>query len=264
MSQIDWFIARPSRRLGWPRGRRLRVPILMYHRLTSHPDPHPCSMVAGRFRSQLKILHALGYRTVSPRDIARAFRSGSPLPARPISITFDDGYVDTLTVALPILKEFGFTAACFVVADRVGQFSDWTAAVSLMGWPEIREWLAAGMEVGSHSRTHRDLTLLSAVELQDEVIGSRKLLEDRLGCAIPTFAYPFTFQGPREREAVEAAGYEAACAGVQPHDSVFALARVEAASDSLSWFLAQLLPVYPELHHLYVLARRRARAWLTS
>jgi peptidoglycan/xylan/chitin deacetylase (PgdA/CDA1 family) len=240
------------------------MPILMYHRLTIRPDPHPCNMVAGRFRTQLKILRALGYRTVSPRDIARALRSGSPLPARAISITFDDGYVDTFTVALPILKEFGFTAVCYVVADRVGQFSDWTTAASLMGWPEICEWMAAGMEVGSHSRTHRDLTLLPTVELQNEVAGSRKLLEDRLGCAVPTFAYPFTVQGPRERDAVEAAGYEAACAGVQPHDSIFALARAEAAPNSLSWFLAQLLPVYPELHQRYVLARRRARAWFVS
>jgi peptidoglycan/xylan/chitin deacetylase (PgdA/CDA1 family) len=250
-----------SRRLRWPDGRRLRVPILMYHRLTSQPDPHPFSMVVGRFRNQLKILRALGYRTVSPHDIARALRSGTPLPARAISITFDDGYVDTFTVALPILKEFGFTAVCNVVADRVGQFSDWTEPASLMSWPQIREWLAAGMEVGSHSQTHRDLTVLPAVELQNEVAGSRKRLEDQLGSAVPTFAYPFTVHGPREREAVADAGYEAACAGVKLHDSIFALARVEVASNSLSWVLAQLLPVYPELHHLYVLARRRA-PWL--
>jgi len=250
-----------SRRLGWPGGRRLRIPSLMYHRLTSHPDPHPCSMVLGQFRSQLKILRALGYRTVSPRDIARALRGGSPLPTRAISITFDDGYVDTFTAALPILKEFGFTAVCYVVADRVGQLSDWTEPAPLMGWPEIREWLAAGMEVGSHSRTHRDLTVLSAVELQDEVAGSRKLLEDRLGSTVPTFAYPFTVHGPREREAVEAAGYEAGCAGVKLHDSIFALSRVEVAANSLSWFLIQLFAVYPELHHLYVLSRRRA-PWL--
>jgi peptidoglycan/xylan/chitin deacetylase (PgdA/CDA1 family) len=218
-------------------------------------------MVIGQFRSQLKILRALGYRTVSPREIARALRSGSPLPVRAISITFDDGYLDTFTVALPILKEFGFTAACYVVADRVGQLSDWTEPASLMGWPEIREWLAAGMEVGSHSRTHRDLTVLPTVELQDEIAGSRKRLEDRLGSTVPTFAYPFTVHGPREREAVEVAGYEAACAGVKLHDSIFALARVEVAANSLGWFLAQLLPVYPELHQLYVLARRRA-PWL--
>jgi len=248
---------RTTRPLAWREMWGVLAPILMYHRVGLERDAHNCSTVAARFRSRLRMLRALGYRSVSPRELATALQSRSPLPPRSIAITFDDGYRDTLTLALPILKEFGFTAVCYIVTDRVGQTSDWTEPAPLMGWSEIREWVAAGMEIGSHSRTHRDLPALSTVELQDEVLGSRKKLEDRLGSPVQTFAYPRNIHGPRECDAVEAAGYDAACAGPAFHDSVFALARV-AAEHGFSRFVLQLLPVYPELHRLYRRARRRA------
>jgi peptidoglycan/xylan/chitin deacetylase (PgdA/CDA1 family) len=223
----------------------------MYHRLTLRPDDHPYSLVAARFRSQLKILRTLGYRSVSPVEIARAARSETPLPRRSVAITFDDGYRDTLTLALPILREFGFTAVCYLVADRVGKASDWTDPAPLMGWSEARAWLDAGMEIGSHSLTHPDLTRVSLTELRREVESSRALLEDRLGRPAPTFAYPFNRLGPRELEAVAGAGYEAACAGPDIHDSLFALTRVGGDAESVAWFLARLLPVYPALRSFY-------------
>jgi peptidoglycan/xylan/chitin deacetylase (PgdA/CDA1 family) len=168
-----------------------------------------------------------------------------------VAITFDDGYRDTLTVALPMLLEFRFMAVCYLVAGRVGGFSDWTDPAPLMDWPEAKAWLAAGMELGSHSLTHRDLTVLDAAELRHEIEDSRTLLEGRLGCVAPTFAYPFNRLGARELEAVRAAGYESACAGLDLHGSVYALTRVDAHRESLTWFLAQLWPFYPELRHLY-------------
>jgi peptidoglycan/xylan/chitin deacetylase (PgdA/CDA1 family) len=242
-----------SQRPHWPDAvrRRTRVPILMYHRLTVRPEPHPFSLVAARFRRQLAVLRALGYRSVSPTDIARATVGELRLARRSIAITFDDGYLDTLTVALPLLREFGFTAVCYVVLERVGRSSDWTAPAPLMDWADLRRWLAEGMAIGSHSRSHRDLTLLSAAELREEVEGSRAGLEDRLGVAVPSFAYPFNRCGARELDAVRTAGYAAGCAGPELRRSVFGLTRVAGACDSLGWFLLQLLPSYPELRHLY-------------
>ncbi len=244
---------RRSQRPHWPEGagRRARVPILMYHRLTAQPEPHPFSLVAARFRRQLAVLRALGYRSVSPTDVAQATLGELRLPPRSIAITFDDGYLDTLTVALPLLREFGFTAVCYVVLERVGRSSDWTTPAPLMDWADLRRWLAEGMAIGSHSRSHRDLTLLSAPELRAEVEGSRAGLEDRLGVAVPSFAYPFNRCGARELDAVRAAGYAAGCAGPELRRSVFGLTRVAGACDSLGWFLLQLLPRYPELRHLY-------------
>jgi peptidoglycan/xylan/chitin deacetylase (PgdA/CDA1 family) len=230
----------------------------MYHRVTVHADAHPCSIDVERFRQQLALLRALGYRAVSPVEVAEAIRSGVPLPGRPIAITFDDGYLDTLAVALPLLRRFGFSATCYLVADRVGRTCDWTERAPLMGWAEARAWVEAGMGVGSHSLTHRDLTTLSPAGVRAEIATSRARLEDHLGVPVPSFAYPFNRLGPRELEAVAEAGYRAACAGPELHASVFALPRVSGASPSRSWFALQLLPRYPELRHLYrrVVVRR--------
>jgi peptidoglycan/xylan/chitin deacetylase (PgdA/CDA1 family) len=224
----------------------------MYHRLTVESEPHPFSLAAERFRTQLRLLRALGYHSVSPNQIARAVRDGCPLPRRAVAITFDDGYRDTLTIALPILRQFGFTAVCYLVEDRVGRVSDWTDPAPLMGWSEVEAWLSAGMEIGSHSRTHRDLTRLESAELRQEVEGSRARLEDRLGRGVSTFVYPFNRFRRRELDLVVAAGYESACAGPEIHDSIFALTRVRADGDSLARFFARLLPLYPELRHVYL------------
>jgi peptidoglycan/xylan/chitin deacetylase (PgdA/CDA1 family) len=178
-----------------------------------------------------------------------------------VAITFDDGYLDTLTLALPLLLEYGFTAACYIVTERVGLTSDWTDSAPLMDWPEIRIWLAGGMEVGSHSLSHRALPGLPAHELREEVQASRARLEDRLGLAIHSFAYPFNRVGRREMEAVRAAGYTAGCAGPEISGSVLALTRVGASTGPLARFLVQLLPVYPELRHFgRSVTLRRAQA----
>ena len=249
---------------GWRR-RPCRVPILLYHRVTPRPSGQPHSLAASRFRAHLALLRALRFRSVLPAALADGVRRRVPLPARMVAITLDDGYLDTLTVALPLLQEFGFSATCYLVADRVGRTSDWTDPTPLMGWGEVREWLAAGMAVGSHTLSHRDLTRLAPVALRAEVADSKARIEDRLGIAVGSFAYPFNRCGQRELEAVARAGYTAGCAGPELSDSLFALARLT-VRDSLTWLSFLLVPAYPELRHLYLAAtgrdqvRRRATA----
>ena len=230
--------------------RACRAPILMYHRLTSRTSVHPYSLKVGRFRRQMSLLRALGYRSVSPLDVANAMLHRTPLPPRAVAITLDDGYLDTFVAALPILLEFGFTATCYLVADRVGGNSDWTLPAPLMDWSDVREWLAAGMAIGSHALTHRNLTQLPPEQLLMEVSVSKARLEEKLGIPVESLAYPFNRVGPREMRAVEMAGYRAACAGPELRDSVFALTRLNIASDSLSWFLCKIVPLYPEARHL--------------
>jgi peptidoglycan/xylan/chitin deacetylase (PgdA/CDA1 family) len=223
-----------------------QAPILMYHRLTEETGSHPCSLAVARFRSQLALLRALGYRSVPPRALA-----GGRRDRRVIAITFDDGYLDTLTAALPLLIEFGFRATCYVVADAVGRTSDWTAPAPLMDWPGLRAWLGAGMEVGAHTRTHPDLTRLADGPLRDEVAGARTRLEDRLGAPVRSFAYPFNRLDARAIEAVAAAGYTDGVAGPEVHGSPWALCRMDAARGSWSRFGLRLWPRYPALRGLY-------------
>jgi peptidoglycan/xylan/chitin deacetylase (PgdA/CDA1 family) len=223
----------------------------MYHRLTARTGVHPCSLAKARFRAQLRLLRALGYRSVSTLAVAAHVASGARLPARSVAITFDDGYLDTVTEALPVLLELGFTATCYVVAGRVGGVSQWTDPAPLAGWREIDPWLRAGMEVGAHSVTHPDLTALSDAALREEVAGAKTRLEDRLGIPVRSFAYPFNRVDGRVLVAVAKAGYEAACAGPEVRHSPHALSRVNGALDSWGWFGLQLLPPYLPLRAAY-------------
>src|SRR5262249_41585587 len=209
---------------------------------------HPYSLAVARFRAQLVRLRRLGYRSVSPLDVAAR---GCPAPGRGVAITFDDGYLDTLALALPLLLEFGFTAAGYVVSGAPGGLAKWTTPAPLMDWGEIREWLAAGMDIGSHSASHADLTTLGTEQLGDEVGRSKAVLEDRLGVPVRSFAYPFNRVTRAALDAVAEAGYDAGCAGAEIHRSPHALTRVDTAHDSALWFALQLRPDYPGLRSIY-------------
>jgi peptidoglycan/xylan/chitin deacetylase (PgdA/CDA1 family) len=227
------------------------APILMYHALTPRSGLHPVSLSVARFRQQLGLLRRLGYRSVSPVAIADALRGGPSPGWRAVAITFDDGYLDTLTVALPLLVEHGFTATCYVVTGTVGRTSEWTEPAPLMGWDGMRAWLDAGMEIGAHSVTHPDLTRLNDRRLAEEVSGARQQLEDRLGIPIASFAYPYNVHDERTDAAVAAAGYRAACAGVHRSGSPLALFRADGARESWARFALQLTPAYPALRAVY-------------
>lgn len=235
-------------------------PVFMYHRVTARTGTHPCSVAVDRFRAQLRLLRALGYRSVSPLAVAAHVARETRLPARSVTITFDDGYLDTFTDALPVLVELGFTATCYVVAGGIGGVSHWTDLAPLMGRREIDGWLRAGMEVGAHSVTHPDLTTLSDTALREEVAGAKARLEDRLGIPVRSFAYPFNRVDARALAAVAQGGYEAACAGPERRHSRHALSRMDGARNSLGRFGLQLLPTYLTLRRLYraVIPRQEA------
>jgi peptidoglycan/xylan/chitin deacetylase (PgdA/CDA1 family) len=241
-------------------------PVLMYHRLTTRTGEHPCSLAAGRFRGQLALLRRLGYRSVSPVAMARWLARGEASPRRVVAITFDDGYLDTLTVALPLLQTFGFTATCYAVSGAVGGRSGWTEPAPLMDWPAMRAWVAAGMAIGSHSETHPDLRGLDPRRLERELAGSRARLEDGLGVPIESFAYPYNRLDAAAVRAVAAAGYAAGAAGVEIWRSPHALCRTDAAHDSPWWFRVQLRPAHVALHAGYrtVVPRRGAPAAVAS
>jgi peptidoglycan/xylan/chitin deacetylase (PgdA/CDA1 family) len=132
-------------------------------------------------------------------------RGQSDAPA--VALTFDDGFENFATHAAPLLTAHGLPATVFVVTDRVGQTNDWngTAAgvpiLPLLNWPALERLAAAGIAVGAHTRTHRDLTALDAAAMEDEIAGSAECLRRRMGVAPQAFAYPYG----RVSEAVSAA-----------------------------------------------------------
>jgi peptidoglycan/xylan/chitin deacetylase (PgdA/CDA1 family) len=236
-----------------------QTPVLMYHRLTDRSGNHPLSVATLRFRRQLALLRRLGYTSIAPGVIAGWLRGGPAPPPRSVVLTFDDGYLDTLTVALPLLQEFGFTATCYLVAGAIGRSSAWTAPAPLMDWGGVRAWLAGGMAVGAHTVRHADLTTLGPRAAREEIAESRARIEDRLGIPVRSFAYPYNRLNPRALATVAEAGYTDAVAGVEARAVPHAITRVDGARDWARFGLG-LLPAYPALRSLYrtVVPRRAA------
>lgn len=137
--------------------RRVRVPVLMYHYISVPPrgsDKYrlDLSVTPRNFRLQMQWLRANGYTPIRPEQYVGALLWGEPLPARPILLTFDDGYADAYMYAYPILREFGFTGTFFVVTDWLDQ-----GRPGYLTWSQAGEMAANGMAIHSHSRDHQDM-----------------------------------------------------------------------------------------------------------
>lgn len=146
----------------------------------------------------------------SSADWVKWLRAGKGLPDKPVLLTFDDGYEDIVEHALPVLRRYGFGAAVFIVTGRVGGTNTWdeaqgSATLRLMTAEQIRYWATQGIEFGAHSRTHADLTTLSADQLENEIVGSRDDLAKILGAPVTSFAYPFGSYNPAIYERVQSA-----------------------------------------------------------
>jgi peptidoglycan/xylan/chitin deacetylase (PgdA/CDA1 family) len=157
--------------------------------------------------------------------------------ATTIAITFDDGFRDVFEHALPVLRAVKFTAIQFLVADFIGKPSEWQAPSGeipgqLMDREEVKEWLAAGNQIGSHTLRHPFLTKIPLADAKEEITASKKKLEDWFGVPIEHFCYPFGDWNAEIRNTVEAAGYLSACttiAGVNTKETdPFALRRFTA------------------------------------
>lgn len=198
------------------------IKVLSYHWVSEFPGDRLRAWGATpeQFESQMRYLAEEGYRTVSLRHVVDVVRGIRPATHKTVALTFDDGYSDFLRHALPVLNRHGFSGTLFLVADHVGGTNAWDArhgdpSRALMGWSEAAELQAMGMEIGSHGRTHRFLPGLPAAELEDEIHGSKSILEDRLGRPVRFFSYPHGLHDGRCVALVASAGYEGACADIR-------------------------------------------------
>lgn len=230
-----------------------RLPILMYHRVapTGSPQTDRWRVTPEAFEEQLRYLQDAGVYSVTLEDWRIAMATRTPLPGRAVLITFDDGYLDFLTYAWPLLKRYGFTATVFLAVDHVGQSNRWDQVygedIPLLGWQEIKQLQAEGVEFGSHSASHRSLISLSFEEVVREAARSRTILEQELGNPIRAFAYPYGDFDPVVEHLIGACGYVFGLS-CQPgrscfQDSLLALPRIDIeGSDSLQEFVVKFSP----------------------
>jgi GT2 family glycosyltransferase/peptidoglycan/xylan/chitin deacetylase (PgdA/CDA1 family) len=185
----------------------MRVPALLYHRVgppvsNSYPG---LSISVRRFERQMRWLIDRGYAAIAPSDWLAWRIEGKSLPPKPILITFDDAYADTAEYAFPILKRYGLRAATYVVTGYIGATNVWDQArgyapLKLMSAEEIKRWCNEGIEFGSHSRSHPDLTAIGAEKFQEEIAGSVEDLQRIIGVRPASFAYPHGRCNPAVRD----------------------------------------------------------------
>ncbi len=192
------------------------LPILCYHNVAPSPKDARFKLLyvsPDRFERQLWSLRRLGLRGVSMGEGIARLRNATARGC--VAFTFDDGYADALATAAPLMKRYGFAATCYVVSDAVGTYNRWDAEYlgerkPLMSREQLEQWLAAGMEVGSHSCSHPRLPRLPQGALEYEIAESRAALHRMLGVPIEHFAYPFGHFTDRIVELVRHAGYSSA------------------------------------------------------
>lgn len=193
------------------------IPILTYHHTEQAPPKgfpmRSLWVTPSSFSAQMHWLSRLGYRGLAMSELMPFLRGEKK--GKVVGITLDDGYQSNVSHALPILKQHGFSATCYVVSGRLGQHNEWDAALgmakaALMSGEEMRAWVDAGMEVGSHTCSHADLNQLSLAEARHELLQSKNDLEKLLQKPVTQFCYPYGHFSPEHEALVSQAGYEAA------------------------------------------------------
>jgi peptidoglycan/xylan/chitin deacetylase (PgdA/CDA1 family) len=183
-----------------------RIPILVYHYIRVNPDPRDSlgfglSVTPANFAAQMDWLAQNGYHPVTTSDLVAYINGTRGLPSRPIVITFDDGYADFYTAAIPILRSHDFTAVSYVVSGFMGRGGYMTAS-------QVLSAQGAGFEIGAHTVDHVNLTTQSSDGLRYQLVASKEALERLLKRPVTSFCYPYGKFGPRETAAVAAAGYQ--------------------------------------------------------
>jgi peptidoglycan/xylan/chitin deacetylase (PgdA/CDA1 family) len=241
------------------------VRILYYHRIDPAEDHISC-LSPERFAAQMNYLAGKGYWVFPLDEIPVYLRQGTPFPPKSVVLTFDDGFKDNYTYAYPILANLRFRATIFLVGGYIGGqelpvLTRYKRRCLPLSWTEIEEMSKNRISFGAHSLTHPQLTRLAPTEVQREVLGSKKLIEDRLGKEVKFFCYPRGDFDDRVKAIVAKAGFSGACT-IRPgatslRSDLFALPRVYISrDDTLDDFRKKLNGAYDALH-------KGRQMWLT-
>jgi peptidoglycan/xylan/chitin deacetylase (PgdA/CDA1 family) len=183
----------------------LNVPILTYHYIRVNPDRYDrlgfaLSVTPSDFAAQMDWLAVNGYHPITTEDLYGYLQGARGLPSKPVILTFDDGYADFFTTALPILLSHDFRAEEYVVSGFVGQAGYMSAA-------QVKEADRSGIEIGSHTVSHANLATVSTGASWAQITQSKAFLEQLIGHPVVSFCYPSGKFSSAVASQVAAAGY---------------------------------------------------------
>ena len=230
----------------------------MYHSIAQSTNPKfkQFAVPPALFAEHMTYLRQHSYTPINVTQLVRMLSQESfALPERPVVLTFDDGFADFYTNALPVLQQCGFTATLYIATGFIGSTSRWLAREGeatrpMLTWAQVNEIGACGIECGGHTHWHPQLDTLPLAEARDEIVRCKKLLEDHSGQKVSSFAYPHGYHSAAIKRLVREAGYTSACAVGYAMSSTttdpFALARLrmgaDTSLDALAALLAQPVP----------------------
>ena len=195
-----------------------KIPILTYHQVAPNPEAcYPLQSVEPKtFALQMKLLSKLGYNTIDLDQLYEYRNGNGNLPKKPIVITFDDGYQDSIDYSIPILKDYGFTAIYYIPTDYVGRNSSWLMPelgfeLPIVDWKRIK-WLDSnGFHIGDHSASHPHLDQITRDECIKELKVSKNTLEEKLGHDVKHLAYPYGSYNKSVMSVAAELGFKTGC-----------------------------------------------------
>jgi peptidoglycan/xylan/chitin deacetylase (PgdA/CDA1 family) len=185
------------------------APTLIYHNVRPRSEApakvdEAYDVTPEEFEAHLRELRERGYASVTHRDLAAMLDGTLPVPEKPVLLDFDDGRASQMAYVVPLLERHGFVGTFFVFTNAIGRDG-------YMTWEDLRRLEEAGHEVASHTVFHPFLTKIADdAELERELAGSKRTLDEGLAQAATSLAYPFGLADERVIAAARAAGYSSA------------------------------------------------------
>jgi peptidoglycan/xylan/chitin deacetylase (PgdA/CDA1 family) len=203
------------------------VTTLLYHSIDSTEDP--LAVDPAEFKRQIKYLQKK-YAIVSLDAIIDYIEGKRDVPKKAVAITFDDGYHDFYKNVYPYLHKYNLPAAIFVTAGYVGK--EWPIGTQhkMLTWKEIEEISKNNIEIGAHTVTHPNMQEIDLKEAENEILGSKKVIEKHIKRKLKYFSYPFGRNTPEIVSLVKSLGFKGAFGGeeaIQKDMKIFALRRVQ-------------------------------------
>lgn len=237
---------------------RQPIPILVYHQIDVAPPKgaafRSLYVAPKSFTRQMRLLKMLGYQGLSMSRLM-PYLNGEK-HGNVCGITFDDGYLNNLQHALPVLEAQGFSSTCYLVSQRLGQTNDWDrnagiAPAPLMDPGQLSRWLAGGQELGAHTRHHVHLPTMTDTESFHEIAAGKAELEALVQTRVQHFCYPYGEFEPSHVDMAKRAGFLTATttarARCQSGDDFFQLPRVPVMrSTTLPVFWLKLSTAYED------------------